>query len=217
MEMPAEIVNSSSGVLITAYGPHQFCPVIWKEKHLTGIWRSFCWDWCGKGFWKHFISIKQQREENMDYQYTQGIISWKKKISSTTTMALVQAASFHTRGRDRTWSLQGLTVLWKSLWFPSIFFPFLRGTQQNAIHFKVRHETVIFMNIRKKSVFSLSLKFSELIKNFFWHEPSLPWLYFPSPNIFCSSDTVSSVEQISQLYYKLSTCSALQVPSWSSC
>lgn len=76
--MPAETVNSSSGVLITAYGPHQFCPVIWKEKHLTGIWRSFCWDWCGKGFWKHFISIKQQREENMDYQYTQGIISWKK-------------------------------------------------------------------------------------------------------------------------------------------
>lgn len=159
----------------------------------------------------YFYKATKRRKHGLSIYPRHHIL--KKKFSSTTKNGFGTTCKLSHNGERQNLEFARTDCALKVTLVSQYFFPFLRGTQRNAIHFKVRHETVIFMNIRKKAVFSLSLKFSELIKNFFWHEPSLPWLYFPSPNIFCSSDTVSLVEKISQLYCKLSTCSTLQVPS----
>lgn len=58
-----------------------------------------------------------------------------------------------------------------------VTFPFLGVTQWNVNSFKVSNITIIY--IRKRTVFFLSLKFPELVKNFYLQcEPSLPCLCF---------------------------------------
>lgn len=74
MDSAAKNGYSFLGVLIAGHAPNQFCPAMWKETHhLIRIWFAGTNVETDFEITIYFISIKEQKEENTDYQYTQEI------------------------------------------------------------------------------------------------------------------------------------------------